>query len=68
MAYTKQDLERIQSAIAKGELEVQYADRRVRYRSIAELREARTEIIRDLSGASGRSTMFRLRHAGKGVR
>ncbi|WP_261504075.1 phage head-tail joining protein, partial [Burkholderia multivorans] len=61
MAYTKQDLERIQSAIAKGELEVQYADRRVKYRSIAELREARTEIIRDLSGAAGRSTIFRLR-------
>ena len=68
MAYTKQDLEHIQSAIAKGELEVQYADRRVKYRSIAELREARTEIIRDLSGAAGRSTIFRLRYAGKGVR
>lgn len=55
MGYNKQDLERIQSAIAKGELDVQYADRRVRYRSIAELREARTEIIRDLNGAAGRS-------------
>ncbi|WP_414451499.1 phage head-tail joining protein [Burkholderia sp. 22PA0099] len=68
MGYTKQDLESIQSAIAKGELEVQYADRRVKYRSIAELREARTEIVRDLNGASGRSSIFRLRHAGKGVR
>ena len=68
MAYTKQDLERIQSAIAKGELEVQYADRRVKYRSIGELREARTEIIRDLNGAAGRSSIVRIRHGGKGVR
>lgn len=68
MGYNKQDLERIQSAIAKGELDVQYADRRVRYRSIAELREARTEIIRDLNGAVGRSSIVRIRHAGKGVR
>lgn len=68
MAYTKQDLERIQSAIAKGELEVQYADRRVKYRSIGELREARTEIIRDLNGAAGRSSIVRIRYAGKGVR
>lgn len=68
MGYNKQDLERIQSAIAKGELDVQYADRRVRYRSIAELREARTEIIRDLNGAAGRSSIVQIRHAGKGVR
>ena len=38
MAYTQDDLDRIQAVIAKGELEVQYADRKVRYRSIAELR------------------------------
>ncbi|WGS40366.1 hypothetical protein LFL97_13530 [Burkholderia sp. JSH-S8] len=68
MAYTRADLDRIQAAIAKGELEVQYADRRVRYRSIAELRDARTEIVRSLDGAAGRSRMFRLRHAGKGLR
>ncbi|GBH26724.1 phage head-tail joining protein [Burkholderia vietnamiensis] len=68
MAYTKQDLQNIQSAIAKGELEVQYADRRVKYRPIGELREARTEIIRDLNGAAGRSSLVRIRPAGRGVR
>ena len=68
MAYTMADLQRIQSAIAKGELEVQDADRKVRYRSIAELRDAQTEIIRALDGATGRSRLIRLRHAGKGVR
>ncbi|WGS50841.1 hypothetical protein LFL96_04875 [Paraburkholderia sp. D15] len=68
MAYTAADLARIQSAIAKGELEVQYADRKVRYRSIAELREAQTEIVRALDRATPRSRVFRLRHAGKGIR
>ncbi|KAB0657126.1 phage head-tail joining protein [Burkholderia diffusa] len=68
MAYTMADLQRIQLAIAKGELEVQYADRKVRYRSIAELRDAQTEIIRALDGATGRSRLIRPRHAGKGVR
>lgn len=68
MAYTLVDLERIQAAIAKGELEVQYADRKVRYRSIAELRDAQSEIVRGLDGASGRSRMIRLRHGGKGMR
>lgn len=68
MAYTAADLARIQSAIAKGELEVQYADRKVRYRSIAELREAQTEIVRSLDRASPRSRVFRLRHGGKGLR
>ncbi|MFM0647248.1 hypothetical protein PQR14_23235 [Paraburkholderia bryophila] len=68
MAYTRADLDRIQSAIAKGELEVQYADRKVRYRSIAELREAQTEIVRALNQATPRSRVVRLRHGGKGVR
>jgi hypothetical protein len=68
MAYTRADLDRIQSAIAKGELEVQYADRKVRYRSIAELREAQTEIVRALDQAAPRSRIVRLRYSGKGVR
>jgi len=68
MAYTQADLDRIQSAIAKGELEVQYHDRKVRYRSIAELREAQTEIVRGLDRERPRSRISRLRSAGKGVR
>lgn len=68
MAYTRADLDCIQSAIAKGELEVQYADRKVRYRSIAELREAQTEIVRALDRVAPRSRIVRLRCSGKGVR
>ncbi len=68
MAYTQADLDRIQKAIAKGELEVQYHDRKVKYRSISELREAQTEIVRALDSQTPRSRIFRLRHVGKGVR
>ncbi|SHL07050.1 phage head-tail joining protein [Paraburkholderia terricola] len=68
MAYTQSELDRIQRAIAKGELEVQYHDRKVRYRSIGELREAQTEIVRALDSGRARSRIVRMRHAGKGVR
>ncbi|MEJ0003456.1 MAG: hypothetical protein WDN30_07750 [Pararobbsia sp.] len=68
MAYTQADLNRIQRAIATGELEVQFHDRKVRYRSIAELREAQTEIVRALDSQRPSSNIFRLRSAGKGMR
>ncbi|MFM0429000.1 hypothetical protein PQQ75_08295 [Paraburkholderia aspalathi] len=67
MAYTQDDLDRIQAVIAKGELEVQYHDRKVRYRSIAELRAAQTEIVRGLEQGTGRPRVFRIRPRGKGV-
>ena len=68
MAYTQADLDGIQKAIAKGELEVQYHDRKVKYRSIGELREAQTEIVRALDQQRPRSRIYRLRNVGKGVR
>lgn len=37
MAYSQTDLDTIRAAIAKGELSVEFADRKVVYRSIAEL-------------------------------
>ncbi|WP_408476636.1 phage head-tail joining protein [Paraburkholderia megapolitana] len=67
MAYTQNDLDRIQAVIAKGELEVQYHDRKVRYRSIAELRAAQTEIVRGLEQGAHRSRVFRIRSGGKGI-
>jgi hypothetical protein len=69
MAFTAADLERIDRAIAKGELEVEYADRKVRYRSIPELIAARSEISKGIAAAdpAPRSRIVRLRHAGKGV-
>ena len=44
MAFTAADLAAIDSAIAKGESSVTFADRRVDYRSIEELLRARAAI------------------------
>lgn len=68
MAYTQADLQRIETAIAGAELEVQYGDKRVKYRNMAELRAARNDIIKSLQEASvPPSRITRLRHGGKGV-
>lgn len=46
MAWTQADLDAIESAIASGELVVQHSDgRRITYRSINELEEARALIL-----------------------
>lgn len=68
MAYTSADLTRIEAAIAGAELEVQYADKRVKYRSMDELRAARGEILKGLQSAAGPAQRtVRLRHGGKGA-
>lgn len=46
MAWTQTDLDRIDAAIASGELTIQHSDgRRITYRSIQELKEARAMIL-----------------------
>ena len=51
MALTQQHLDDLDDAIATGELEVTFADgRKVRYRSIKELKEARRIVALRLSG------------------
>ena len=52
MAWTQSDLDAVEAAIASGELDVQYSDKRTRYRSIAELLEARSVIQRSLTASS----------------
>lgn len=54
MAFTSADLTAIETAIASGELSVQYADRRVQYRSVDELLRARETIAKAIDSASGR--------------
>ncbi|MOA51790.1 hypothetical protein D3C78_1749800 [compost metagenome] len=70
MAFTQTQLDAIEKALARGERVVQYADRRVEYRSVAELIELRNTIKRDLAQQNGqpRSRSHRLYHAGKGIR
>lgn len=52
MAFTASDLAAIERAIASGELVVQYADKRIEYRSVAQLRQAREMIRGELAAAS----------------
>ena len=53
MAWTQQQLDAIEAAIASGELTVRFGDRMVTYRSMDELLRAR-DVIRDgLSQQSG---------------
>lgn len=70
MAYTQADLDRLKRAIARGQLEVRYADRTIRFRSLDELMTVKREMERELSAASGtpqRPRSMLVRSAGKGV-
>lgn len=49
--FTADDLANIDRAISSGELEVQYRDRRVTYRSVDELKKARALILGELQSA-----------------
>ncbi|HMW48724.1 MAG TPA: hypothetical protein PKD17_17900 [Cellvibrionaceae bacterium] len=48
MAYTYEQLDALQTALAKGEHRVTFADKTVEYRSVAELKEAIALVKRDL--------------------
>lgn len=52
MAFTTADLVKVESAIAKGELEVAFDGKSVKYRSVAELKAAR-DLIRGELEANG---------------
>ena len=68
MSFTQKHLDAVESAIARGEKTVRYADRTVEYRTVDELLKAREEIRSSLASAAGpRSRVVRLFHAGKGV-
>jgi hypothetical protein len=49
MAFTSSDLDSLDRAIASGELVVQYDGKRVEFRSIAELKEARALVSSSLA-------------------
>mgnify|MGYP003583756912 CR=1 FL=1 len=69
MAFTQSDLDSIKKAIAGSQLEVQYGDKRVKYRSLEELERAARMIAGELNSAAGvrRKRIVRLRHGGKGI-
>lgn len=63
MAYSQADLDALDKAIAGSTLEVQYADRRVKYRSMDELLQARQHVANQLAAASGRRSHHRFTFA-----
>jgi len=68
MAYIQADLDAINSAIASGEMEVSYRDKRIKYRSIDELISAKNLIQADLNAQSNVRPNRQLRvNVGKGI-
>ena len=50
MGFVQADIDAVNAAIASGELTVQYSDKRVTYRSIAELERARSLMQVEVDG------------------
>ena len=48
--FTAEDLAELDYAIASGALEVQYADKKVKYRSLSEMKSVRVRIVDALAG------------------
>ncbi|WP_030128519.1 phage head-tail joining protein [Pseudomonas sp. QTF5] len=68
MSFTQKHLDAVESAIARGEKTVRYADRTVEYRTVDELLKARDQIRSSLIAAAGpRARVIRLSHGGKGL-
>jgi len=69
MAYTQADVDALKSAIKGGQIEVQYGDKRVRYRSLDEMVRLLKLMQADVAATAGktRRSMIRLVSAGKGV-
>jgi hypothetical protein len=58
MAYTSDQLAALEDAIAQGALEVEYKDRRVKYRSLAEMNEIRRQMKVELGTATTNGRRF----------
>ncbi len=58
MAYTQTDLAAINAALLRGEKSVQFADRSVTYRDIAEIIQVRDIIIAELAPATVRRRQY----------
>lgn len=54
MAYSQSDLDALDTAIASSTLEVQFGERRVRYRSMDELLQARQHVSQQIAKSSRR--------------
>ena len=66
MAFTSSDLTALDEAIASGALEVQYTDKRVKYRSIDDMIKVRNLIKKEL-GLTDTSKRRKTAVTGKGL-
>lgn len=66
MAFSSTDLQALEEAIATGALEVQYTDKRVKYRSLAEMKQIRSMMKREL-GLTDTSKRRKTAVVGKGL-
>lgn len=66
MAFTSSDLNAINEAIASGALEVQYTDKRVKYRSLEDMIKVRNMIRQEL-GLTDNSKRRKTAVTGKGL-
>ena len=62
MAFTQTDIDTLKAAIATGALEVEFGTgterRRIKYRSLAEMRSTLAEMLAEVSGQAHRSPSF----------
>lgn len=61
MAFTQSQLDALDAAIATGALEVRFADRSVRYNSIADMMKARTFVALELMRQNGQTPIRQVR-------
>lgn len=69
MAFTLDDVAKIERAIKSGALRVTYADRTVQYNGISDLMRARQEMLDEIAQANGtkRRRTFRATQTGTGL-
>ena len=70
MAWTTDDVSRLERAIASGKTSVQYGDRRIQYADLDAMRRARREMLDEIAAASpttARKRVIRITQTGTGL-
>jgi hypothetical protein len=57
MAFTQKHVDALNEAMASGELEVNFGDRKVRYRSFEELKRAKQHIQKELQATAKKGSI-----------
>ena len=68
MAYTLEQYNTLQAAIATGAMEVEYADNKVKYRSLAEMKQTLSDMKADLGLNTSRNSRVVRTQYSKGLK